>query len=56
MTRFSLKKAQNSGGINYSQAVFALDRSLTPEEMTNVNRMTEQVKALANRVVALDEE
>ena len=56
VTQFSLKKAQNSGGINYSQAVFALDRSLTPEEMTNVNRMTEQVKALANRVVALDEE
>ena len=56
VTQFSLKKAQNSGGINYSQAVFALNRSLTPEEMTNVNRMTEQVKALANRVVALDEE
>ena len=56
VTKFSLKKAQNSGGINYSQAVFALDRSLAPEEMTNVNRMTEQVKALANRVVALDEE
>ena len=27
VTKFSLKKAQNSGGINYSQAVFAVDRT-----------------------------
>lgn len=56
MTKFSLKKAQNSGGINYSQAVFAVDRNLSPEEQENVGRMTEQVKSLATRVVALDEE
>ena len=56
VTRFSLKKAQNSGGINYSQAVFAIDRNLSPEEQENVGRMTEQVKSLATRVIALDEE
>lgn len=56
VTKFSLKKAQNSGGINYSQAVFAIDRNLSPEELENVARMTEQVKSLATRVIALDEE
>ena len=56
VTKFSLKKAQNSGGINYSQAVFAVDRNLSPEEQENVGRMTEQVKSLATRVIALDEE
>jgi hypothetical protein len=28
----SLKKAQNAGGINYSQAVFALAGKLSPEQ------------------------
>lgn len=56
VTKFSLKKAQNSGGINYSQAVFALDRELTIEETENVGRMSEQVKTLATRVTALEEE
>ncbi len=32
VTRFSLKKATNSGGIAYSQAQFAIDRTLTAEE------------------------
>jgi len=32
VTRFSLKKAVNSGGIAYSQAQFTVDRVLTPEE------------------------
>jgi len=56
VTKFSLKKAQNAGGINYSQAVFSVDRVLTPEEYANVNRLSEQVKALATRVDTLDEE
>ena len=56
VTKFTLKKAQNSGGINYSQAVFALDRELTAEELAAITPMSEQVKAMANKVSALDEE
>ena len=56
VTKFTLKKAQNSGGINYSQAVFAVDRELTSEELANVVPMSEQVKAMANKVTQLDEE
>lgn len=56
VTKFTLKKAQNSGGINYSQAVFAVDRNLTEEELKNVLPLSEQVKAMATKVTALDEE
>lgn len=50
VTRFSLKKATNSGGLAYSQAQFAVDRVLTPEEHALVERMTEQVKAYSKQV------
>lgn len=50
VTRFSLKKATNSSGIAYSQAQFAIDRSLTAEEQILLNRLTEQVKAHSRRV------
>ena len=56
VTNFTLKKAKNSGGINYSQAVFAVDRELTSDELANVVPMSEQVKVMANRVTQLDEE
>lgn len=56
VTKFTLKKAQNSGGINYSQAVFAVDRELVDAEIENVKNMSEQVKALATKVTVLDEE
>ena len=57
VTRFSLKKAQNSTGINYSQAVFALDRQLTPEEANAVAKMTMSIKGLAGKIdVAEDQE
>lgn len=55
VTAFSLKKAQNSGGITYSQAVFAVDRDLTAEEFAAVSRMSEQVKATANSVDVADD-
>lgn len=55
VTAFSLKKAQNSGGITYSQAVFAVDRDLTAEELAAVSRMSEQVKATANSVDVADD-
>jgi hypothetical protein len=50
VTRFSLKKATSSGGVVYSQAQFAVDRALTPEEQALINAMTEQVKAYSTRV------
>ena len=50
VTRFSLKKATNSGGLAYSQAQFSVDRVLTPEEYTLVEKMTEQVKAYSKQV------
>ena len=56
VTKFTLKKAQNSGGINYSQAVFAVDRELTAEELKNVIPMSDQVKNMATHVSGLDEE
>ena len=50
VTRFSLRKATNSSGIAYSQAQFAIDRSLTAEEQILLNKLTEQVKAYSRRV------
>ena len=50
VTKFSLKKAQSSG-ITYSQAVFNIDRDLTPEERASVNKMTEQIKAVSSTIV-----
>lgn len=60
VTKFSLKKAQNAGGISFSQAVLAVDRKLTPEEAVIVENLSEQVKAIAKNIVevpeAIDEE
>ena len=50
VTRFALKKAVNSGGIAYSQAVFALDRVLTPDEYVIIGRLSEQVKTLSGHI------
>lgn len=50
VTRFTLKKATNSGGVVYSQAGFAIDRPLTPEEYALVEKLSEQVKAYSSRV------
>ena len=50
------KKAQNAGGINYSQEMFAVDRELSAVELENIKKMSDQVKALAMKVTVLDEE
>jgi hypothetical protein len=50
VTRFSLQKAKNKGGIEYSQAMFRVDRVLTPEEYAHVKRLTKQVEGFAQRV------
>jgi len=46
VTKFSLKKS-NSNGITYSKVVLAYDRDLNEAEQENINKMSEQVKALA---------
>ena len=50
VTKFSLKKVQNAGGITYSKVVLATERDLNEEEMKNVAKMTEQVKAIASNL------
>ncbi len=50
VTKFSLKKAQNNGGIAYSKVVLNTERNLTPEEQKNISNLTEQVKAIANNL------
>ena len=50
VTRFTLKKAVNAGGLAYSQAQFAIDRPLTAEEQALIAKLTEQVKAYSLRV------
>lgn len=50
VTRFTLKKAVNSGGITYSQAAFSVDRPLTDAEYTLIEPLTEQMKAYSRRV------
>lgn len=50
VTRFTLKKATSQTGVIYSQAVFAIDRSLAIEEQVLINQLTDQVKAYSGRV------
>ena len=50
VTKFTLKKAVNTGGIAYSQAQFAVDRVLTPEEFALVSKMSEQVKTYSKQI------
>ena len=50
VTRFSLQKATNKGGIEYSRAKFSVDRSLSPQEYAQIERLTEQVRVLSDSV------
>ena len=50
VTRFTLRKATNAGGVVYSQAQFAVDRPLSPEEHVLIEKLSEQVKSYARRV------
>jgi len=50
VTKFSLKKAVNSGGIAYSQAQFTVDRQLTNEEFALINKLSEQVKTYSKNI------
>ena len=50
VTKFSLKKAINSGGISYSQAQFTLDRPLTAQELPLIEQLAQQVKVYSQTV------
>lgn len=50
VTKFSLKKAINSGGISYSQAQFTLDRALTAQELPLIENLSAQVKAYSQNI------
>lgn len=50
VTKFSLKKAVNSGGIAYSQAQFTIDRQLTNDEFALINKLSEQVKTYSKNI------
>lgn len=47
VTRISLRKANSSSSIEYSQAVFKCLRALTPEEQTGIDNMVAQVRGIA---------
>lgn len=50
ITRFSLKKTVNTGGIAYSQAQLAVDRPLTAEEQAVIGKLSEQIRGYSLRV------
>ena len=56
VTKFSLKRAQNSTGINYSQVICSVDRPLSPDEKKNIASMTEQIKLIAGKVSVAETE
>lgn len=47
VTMISLRKASNSGGIDYSQAVFKVVRALNEDEQKSIDAMAEQMKSYA---------
>ena len=47
MTKFSLKKAVNKGGIAFSQVQFAVERTLSDKEIQLIKKLSEQIKLYA---------
>lgn len=58
VTKFSLTKAQNSGGIAYSKVVLSTAYELTKDDIESISLMTEQVKVLAKKqdLTAIEDE
>jgi len=50
VSKFSLKKVQNSGGITYSKVVVNTVRELTETEQKSIDSLTSQVKAIAKNL------
>lgn len=55
VTKVSLKKAQNAGGINYSQAVFSLAGKLAPAQVTAMADYSLGIKSMTRNVAISDE-
>ena len=56
VTKFTLKRAQNSTGINFSQVVCSVERQLTLNEKNSIAVLSEQVKAMSTGVSINDAE
>lgn len=52
VTQISLRKASNSGGIDYSQAVFKVVRALDEKEQASIDIMAGQMKSYAANLTA----
>ncbi len=52
VTRFSLKKTVNAGGIAYSQAQFRAERTLTEQDQAAITQLADQVKEYAKHTTA----
>ena len=50
VTKFSLKKDTNKNGITFSKVVLSFERDLSPEEIENISKMSEKVKAMAQNI------
>lgn len=50
VTKFSLKKVQNSGGITYSKVVVSQVRELNDIEQKSIDSLSSQVKAIAKNL------
>lgn len=51
LTRFSLTKAINKGGISFSKAQFRMERPLTETELVAIEPLIEQVKIISKEVI-----
>lgn len=56
ITKLSLKKASNTDGAEYSQAVFKVERELLPEEFKAISALSEQIKAVASSIIVSEED
>ena len=56
ITKVTLKKAQNAGGINYSQAVFAVAGTLAPEQVAAMSEYSQGIKVLTRQLAIGAEE
>ena len=50
VTKFSLAKAINAGGLAYSKAQFEVDRVLSQDEQAVIAKLSEQIKGYSNQV------
>ena len=51
ITRFSLTKAANKGGIAFSKAQFRMERPLTETELAAIAPLIEQVKIISKEII-----